>query len=148
MSSICPVCHDKNCTCEWGLDELFESWGLNSNSILDVQHSGSISDCSDATDSCAGLPVFNSTYANIGKGIQDTHPRSYQGPVIGQVMYKVGDLVRYYPLWGLGNWDKPWVVKQVFCIDPLDCAFYDYEITDGHQTHLVTHYEINKMEDK
>jgi len=148
MEPRCPQCNKNVCDCDWGLDELFKNWRLDTSEVMDAQLTGSDCYCSDATDSCSGLPVFSSTYANIGKGLQNPHPRSYQGPVIGQVMYKVGDLVRYYPLWGLGNWDKPWVIKQVFCTDPLDCAFYDYEITDGRDVHLVTYYEIKKMEEK
>ena len=129
--------------CEWGLDGLFESWGLNSNSILDPQQSGPIGDCDDDTDSCYGLSIFDSICIDITDETPNSYLSNYKGPVIGA--YSIGDLVNYQPLWGIIDWNKPWIIKKVFAIDPLDCAFYDYEITDGHETHLVTHYEINKM---
>jgi hypothetical protein len=145
MTTICPVCQDVVCTCEWSLNELYESWGLNTGSFLAAQQPGPISDCDDDTDICHGLSVFDSIYASIKNSVSNSRLSSYKGPVIGEDAYSVGDLVNYQPLWGIVDWNKPWIVKKVFSIDPLDCAFFDYEITDGCETHLVTHYEINKM---
>jgi hypothetical protein len=62
--------------------------------------------------------------------------------------FKVGDLVNWHPFWGIADWNKPWIIKEVYSHDPLDCAFYDYEITDGLSIHKVTFSEIKKLEDK
>ena len=48
--------------------------------------------------------------------------------------YKVGDLVKWYPIYALDQAEKVWMIKQVYSTDPLDCSYYDFEITDGNKT--------------
>ena len=145
----CPVCNSSLCDCEWGLDGLFESWRLDSCTDMDIQQARSASDCNETTDGCIGLPIFDSAYANVGSPVSNTHIPNYKSSVIGDEIFKVGDLVNYYPLWGaFEEYEKVWIVKQVFSYDPLECSFYDYEITDGQRVRLTTYYELKKLEEK
>ncbi len=145
----CPVCNCDPCDCDWGLDGLFESWGLDSCPIMDIQPTGSTGDCDESTDGCVGLPIFDSAYANVGNAMSNPYVPNYKSSVIGDEVLKIGDLVNYYPLWGaFEEYEKVWIVKQVFSFDPLECSFYDYEITDGQRSRLATYYELKKLEEK
>lgn len=145
----CPVCNCNPCDCDWGLDGLFESWGLDTCPIMDIQPTGSTSDCDETTDGCIGLPIFDSAYANVGNSMSNPHLPNYKSSIVNDGIFKVGDLVNYYPLWGaFEEYEKVWIVKQVFSFDPLDCSFYDYEITDGQRSRLATYYELKRLEQK
>jgi hypothetical protein len=149
MSGYCPICQNNTCDCDWGLDELYESWRLDSCPNMDLQQTGSTGSCDHSSDGCIGLPVFDSAYANVGNPMSNPHLPNYKSAIIDSEIHKVGDLVNYYPLWGAyEEYSKVWIVKRVFSFDPLDCSFYDYEITDGQKDRLVTYYELKKLEEK
>jgi len=149
MSGYCPICQNNTCDCDWGLDELFESWRLDTCPNMDLQQTGSTGSCDHSSDGCIGLPVFDSAYANVGNPMSNPHLPNYKSAIIDSEIHKVGDLVNYYPLWGAyEEYSKVWIVKRVFSFDPLDCSFYDYEITDGQTDRLVTYYELKKLEEK
>ena len=148
MGPYCPICDNATCSCKWSLDELYESWRLDSDSDIYGRQTGSVCHSDDSTDGCVGLPVFSSSFANIGLPSANSYSSGYKSIIVDVASIKIGDLVHYYPLWGMADWEKLWLVKEVFSLDPLDCAFYDYEITDGLTTHLVSYYEIAKWEKK
>lgn len=144
-SEFCPYCDCDPCDCDWGLGELFKSWKALTNKTL-VR--GSVSGSNSTTDSDLQLPVFDSIYNSLGTGISTKYPKYNKSVIVDRSIYGVGDLVNWYPFYGLCDWKKPWLIKAVLSSDPLDCSYHDYEITDGFEVHLVTFNEIKKMEEK
>ena len=141
----CPFCENESCGCKWNLNDGIEEGNIDHDQTM-VQETSCSSDLSPYED--LKLPTFDSIYNSLGTGGADTGRRHYKSVIADRSIYKVGDLVNWHPFWGLCDWDKPWIVKTVFPLDPLDCSFYDYEITDGLSVHKVTFAEIRKMEEK
>lgn len=141
----CPFCKCDPCDCDWGANENFKNRNFIVSQPVDEE---TLSDSDLSPGQELELPIFDSIYNSLGTRGEDTHKRRYKGTIADLSMFKVGDLVNWHPFWGLCDWDKPWIVKRVFPQDPLQCSYYDYEITDGQTSHLVTFAEIRKMEEK
>ena len=141
----CPFCNCDPCDCDWGLDELFKKGNLvASESLAEESSSGSYY----PTIEDLRLPAFDSIYNTLGTGGTSSYKQRYKGTIVDLSIYKVGDLVNWYPLYGFCDFNKVWLIKEVFSSNPLDCSYYDYEITDGLQCHHVTFSELKKLEDK
>ena len=141
----CPLCENETCGCKWDLNERVEKRNISDNQTM-VQETSCDSYKSPYED--LKLPTFDSIYNSLGTSGTNPGRRHYKSVIIDTSVFKVGDLVNWHPFWGLCDWDKPWIVKTVFIHDPLDCAYYDYEITDGLSVHKVTFAEIRKMGEK
>ena len=141
----CPFCLCDPCDCDWGLNELFETRNVTtSKSVVKGSSSGSYYSTIDDLR----LPAFDSIYNTLGAGGTGAYKQRYKSTIVDKSVYKVGDLVNWHPFYGVCDFDKVWLIKDVFSSNPLDCAYYDYEITDGLECHLVTFNELRKMEDK
>lgn len=141
----CPFCNSETCGCKWNLNEGFEEGNIIVNQTM-VQGTSCGSDLSPELE--LRLPNSDSLYNSLGTGANNSSKRHYKSIIVDSSVFKVGDLVNWHPFWGLCDWNKPWIVKTVFEHDPLDCVYYDYEITDGLSVHKVTFAEIKKMEEK
>lgn len=141
----CPFCKDDACDCKWNLNEGIKEGNISDNQTV-VQEASC--DSSQSPYEELKLPTFDSVYNSLGTRGTNPGRRHYKSVIVDRSVFKVGDLVNWHPFWGLCDWDKPWIVKTVFMHDPLDCAYYDYEITDGLSVHKVTFAEIKKMEEK
>ena len=146
-NDTCPFCDCDPCDCDWGLKELFKNGGSAVSSSVAPGISGCLSSPYSPTIEDLRLPDFDSIFNTLGAGTTDTYARSYQSVIIDK-NFKIGDLVRWYPIYALHQAEKVWMIKQVFSNDPLDCSFHDFEITDGISSYLVTYLEIQKLEDK
>ncbi len=145
VASECPYCECDPCDCDWGLNGLFKTW--NTGVYKTLVHGLSSSSYYPTIDDFR-LPVFDSVYNSLGTGVSNSYKKHYPSVIVDKSVYKVGDLVNWYPLYGLCDFNKIWLIKDVFSSNPLDCAYYDYEITDGLECHLVTFSELKKMEEK
>ena len=146
-SELCPFCGCDPCDCNWGLDELFENGRSIDSESLASGLSGSFSSAYTPTDTDIRLPDFDSIFNSFGAGTKDSYAGSYQGSIIDK-NYKVGDLVRWYPIYALEKSERVWMIKKVFSNSPLDCVYHDFEITDGISVYAVSYLEIKKMEEK
>lgn len=144
-SDKCPFCDCDPCDCDWGLDELFETWNTG---VYKTLVEGLSSSCNLPTIDDLRLPTFDSIYDMLGTGVANPYKQCYPSSIVDRSIYKVGDLVNYHPFFGFSDLNKPWLVKAVLSSDPLDCSYHDYEITDGYENHLVTFNELRKVEDK
>ena len=142
ISDNCPFCNCDPCDCDWGLNELFKKGNLAASESL-VE--GSLSGSYYPTIEDLRLPAFDSIYNTLGTGGTSAYKQHYKSVIIDRSIYKVGDLVNWHPLYGFCDFNKVWLIKDVFSSNPLDCSYYDYEITDGHQCHLVTFNELKKI---
>ena len=142
ISDNCPFCNCDPCDCDWGLNELFKKGNLAASESL-VE--GSLSGSYYPTIEDLRLPAFDSIYNTLGTGGTGAYKQRYKSVIIDRSIYKVGDLVNWHPLYGFCYFNKVWLIKDVFSSNPLDCSYYDYEITDGHQCHLVTFNELKKI---
>lgn len=141
----CPFCKDDTCGCKWNLNEGIEEGNISDDQTV-VQEASCDSGQSPYEE--LKLPTFDSVYNSLGTRGANPGRRHYKSVIVDRSVFKVGDLVNWHPFWGLCDWDKPWIIKTVFAHDPLDCIYYDYEITDGLVVHRVTFAEIRKMEEK
>ena len=144
-SDRCPFCNCDPCDCDWGLNELFKKGNVIASKSL---VKGSLSGSYYPTIEDLRLPTFDSIYNTLGTGGTSAYKQRYKSAIIDRSIYKVGDLVNWHPLYGFCDFKKVWLVKDVFSSDPLDCSYYDYEITDGLAVHMVTFNELKKLEDK
>ena len=145
ISDRCPFCNCDPCDCDWGLNELFKNGNIvASKSMVKGSSSGSYYSTIDDIR----LPTFDSIYNTLGTNGASSYKQRYKSIIIDRSIYKVGDLVNWHPLYGFCDFKKVWLIKDVFSSNPLDCAYYDYEITDGLECHLVTFNELKKLEDK
>ena len=144
-SDKCPFCECDPCDCDWGLNELFETWntGVYKTLVEGLSGSSNIPTIEDLR-----LPIYDSLYNSLGTGVSSKYKQHYPIAIVDRSIYKVGDLVNYHPFWGVCDFNKPWLIKTIFSSDPLDCSYHDYEITDGVEVHLVTFNEIKKVEEK
>ena len=143
----CPFCGCDPCDCNWGLDELFKNGGLAISASVAPGISGCFSNPYTPTIEDLRLPDFDSIFNTFGVGTNNTYAGSSQGSVINN-NYKVGDLVRWFPIYSSQNAEKVWMIKKVFIHSPLDCVYHDYEITDGISSYAVSYLEIQKLEEK
>lgn len=145
VANKCPFCDCDPCDCDWGLDELFETWntGVYKTLVNGLSSSSNIPTIDDLR-----LPTFDSIYNSLGTGPSDFNRQRHPSIIVDKSVYRVGDLVNWHPFWGVCDFDKPWLVKSVLSSDPLDCSYHDYEITDGFENHFVTFNELKKLEDK
>ena len=141
----CPFCLCDPCDCDWGLNELFKTGNIAVSKPLDK---GLLSGSYYPTIDDLRLPTADSIYNSLGTNGKNRYTKHYKSVIMRANEFKVGDLVNWHPFWGIADWNKPWIIKAVYSHDPLDCAFYDYEITDGLSIHKVTFSEIKKLEDK
>ena len=146
-NNMCPFCGCDPCDCNWGLDELFANGGSVISSSVAPGISGCLSSPYSPTIEDLRLPDFDSIFNTLGAGTTDTYARSYQSVIIDK-NFKVGDLVKRYPIYALDKSNKVWMIKQVYSNDPLDCTYHDFEITDGISSYAVTYLEIQKLEEK
>ena len=143
----CPFCECDPCDCDWGLNELFKNGGLADGESMASGISGSLSCPYTPTIEDLRLPDFDSIFNSFGVGASNSHAGSYKGTVINH-KHKVGDLVRWYPIYSTKHAETVWMIKKVFIHSPLDCVYHDYEITDGISSYAVSYLEIQKLEDK
>ena len=146
-NNMCPFCGCDPCDCNWGLDELFKKGGFADGESLALEFSGSFSDPYSSTIEQLRLPDFDSIFNTLGTGTPNPYAGSYQGAIINK-NYKVGDLIRWFPVYSTQSSDKVWMIKKVFSHSPLDCVYYDFEITDGISSYIVSYLEIEKLEKK
>ena len=146
-SNMCPFCGCDPCDCDWGLNELFKNGRSAFSASVASRVSGCFSSPHIPTIEDLRLPDFDSIFNSFGTGTKDSYARSYQSVIIDK-NYKVGDLVKWYPIYALDKSNKVWMIKQVYSNDPLDCAYHDFEITDGISSYPVTYLEIQKLEQK
>ena len=141
----CKICDCDPCDCDWGTNGLFKAGNVTFSESLaqGLSSGGYYSAVEDLR-----LPVFDSLYNSLGTKGKNPHKKHYKSSIVDLDFFKVGDLVNWHPFWGLCDWNKPWIVKTVFEHDPLNCVYYDYEITDGLSVHKVTFAEIKKLEEK
>ena len=145
-SDLCPFCGCDPCDCNWGLDELFGKRGSVISSSVAPWVPGLISNPYLPTIEDLRLPDFDSIFNSLGTGTTNTYARSYKGAVMNYD-YKVGDLVNWWPLYSHDDRKKVWIIKKVFSHSPLDCTYYDVEITDGLKIESVAFHEIKKLEE-
>ena len=141
----CPFCLCDPCDCDWGLNELFKNGNSTISKSVDRKL---LSSSYYPTIDDLRLPTFDSIYNTLGIGGSSTYRQHHKSAIIDHSVYKVGDLVNWHPFYGLCDFQKVWLIKDVFSSNPLDCSYYDYEITDGLECHLVTFNELKKLEDK
>ena len=147
VANTCPYCECDPCDCDWGLNELFKNGGLIDGKSLAPGISGSLSCPYTPTIEDLRLPDFDSIFNSLGTGTPNTHARSYKGSIMTN-NYKVGDLVNWWPLYNLNDKKKVWIIKKVYTHSPLDCTYYDLEITDGLKIEVVAFHEVKTLEDK
>ena len=143
----CPFCDCDPCDCDWGLNELFKNGGSAVSSSVAPGVSGCVSYPYTPTIDDLRLPDFDSIFDSFGIGASNSHAGSYKGSVINH-KHKVGDLVRWFPIYSTKHAEKVWMIKKVFVHSPLDCVYHDYEITDGISSYAVSYLEIQKLEEK
>ena len=143
----CPFCGCDPCDCDWGLNELFKNGGLTTSSSVASGISGCPSSPYIPTIEDLRLPDFDSIFNTFGTGTSNSYAGSYKSTVINN-KHKVGDLIRWFPIYSSQNAEKVWMIKRVFVHSPLDCVYHDYEITDGISSYLVSYLEIQKLEEK
>ena len=146
-AKVCLFCGCDPCDCNWGLDELFKNGGLVDGESVASGISGSISCPCSPTIEELRLPDFDSIFNTLGTGTSNPYAGSYQGAIINK-NYKVGDLIRWFPVYSTQSPEKVWMVKKIFSHSPLDCVYYDFEITDGISSYIVSYLEIQKLEVK
>jgi hypothetical protein len=146
-SDVCPFCDCDPCDCDWGLNELFGTGGSVASPGVASGISGSISYPHTPTIDDLRLPDFDSIFNSFGIGTSDSYAGSYKSTVINH-KHKVGDLIRWFPIYSSQHAEKVWMIKKVFVHSPLDCVYYDYEITDGISSYMVNYLEIQKLEEK
>ena len=145
VSDKCPFCNCDPCDCDWGLNELFKTGNIAASMpVAKESSSGSYY----PTIEDLRLPAFDSIYNTLGTGGASSYKQRYKSVIIDRSIYKIGDLVNWHPLYGFCDFGKVWLIKDVFSSNPLDCSYYDYEITDGLECRLVTFNELKKLEDK
>ena len=145
VASKCPFCLCDPCDCNWGLNELFKKGDTTvSKPVAKKPPSSSYY----PTIEDLRLPTFDSIYNTLGTGGTSAYKQRYKNIIVDKSIYKVGDLVNWHPLYGFCDFNKVWLIKDVFSSNPLDCSYYDYEITDGLEHHMVTFNELKKLEDK
>ena len=139
----CSVCECDPCDCGWGnycgtekrkLDRVSvvnKPWWEYDGCDLDSSLSSAWADYDDCLEHIERL---------YGTG-------GYTGTYTGKVVLKhsIGDPVKYFPNGNLVKDEGVWIIKDIINKNALDCSWYDYEITDGHQCHLVTFNELKKI---
>lgn len=143
----CPYCDCDPCDCDWGLNELFKDGGFVVSSSVAPGISGHFGDSYLPAINDLRLPDFDSIFNSLGIGTTNTHAGSYQGPIMSH-NHKVGDLIRWFPIYSQQDSKKVWMIKKIFVHSPLDCVYHDYEITDGISSYAVSYLEIQKLEEK
>jgi hypothetical protein len=146
VANVCPYCNCDPCDCNWGLDEMFEEGGSLVSSSLAPWISGLIGNPYTTAIEDLRLPDFESIFNSFGTGTTHPYAGSYKGAFMN-FNYKIGDLVNWFPIYNTKQADKIWIIKRVFTHSPLDCAYYDVEITDGSIIEAVAFHEIRKLED-
>jgi len=146
-NDMCPFCDCDPCDCDWGLNELFGNRGPVVSSSLAPGVSGCVGYPYTSTIDDLRLPDIDSIFDSFGTGTSNSYAGSYKSTVINH-NHKVGDLVRWFPVYSLKNAEAVWMIKKVFVHSPLDCVYHDYEITDGISVYPVSYLEIRKLEDK
>ena len=144
-SDLCPFCGCDPCDCDWGLNELFKSGRSAVSSSLASGISGCFSNPYTPTIEDLRLPDFDSIFNSLGTGASDSYAGSYKSTIINH-NHKVGDLIRWFPIYSLKSAEKVWMIKKVYTHSPLDCVYHDYEITDGISSYEVSYLEIQKLE--
>jgi hypothetical protein len=143
----CPYCGCDPCDCDWGLNELFKDGGLIASSSMAPGISGCLSNSYFPTIDDLRLPDFDSVFNSLGTGTTNSHAGSYKSTIVIHD-HKVGDLIKWYPMYSRQSAEKVWMIKKVFIHSPLDCVYHDYEITDGISSYAVSYLEIDKLEEK
>ena len=146
-NDACPFCDCDPCDCDWGLNELFGNGGSVVSSSVAPGISGCFSNPYTPTIEDLRLPDFDSIFNSLGTGTSNSYAGSYKSVVINH-NHKVGDLVRWFPIYSLKHAETVWMIKKVFHHSPLDCVYHDYEITDGISSYAVSYLEIQKLEEK
>ena len=147
VANVCPYCNCDPCDCDWGLNEMFGEGGSFASSSMAPWISGLIGNPYTTAIEDLRLPDFDSIFNSLGTGTTYPHARSYKGSIMTN-NYKVGDLVNWWPFYSHNDKKKVWIVKKIHNHSPLDCTYYDLEITDGLKVEAVAFHEVKKLEDK
>ena len=142
----CPMCDSEFCECEWGGEDGYEDGSTYSVQVSDQQCDGDGGHDYEST-----FPDFSSIYdcvSDFSGYPRDRAYRQYNPNLIGTIaIFEIGDLVRWYPVHGFSRPKKVWIVKQILNPNLMDSGWYDYELTDGVETHMATKYELFKLMD-
>jgi len=135
---ICPVCNSEFCECEG------ENRSTYTIQISDEQHERDGGDDYEPT-----FPDFSSIYdcvSDFSGYPRDRTYRQHNPNLIGKnQIFNVGDLVRWYPTHGFHKPKQVWIIQKILNPSLMDSGWYDYEITDGGESHMVTSYELFKV---
>ncbi|MDA7494637.1 hypothetical protein N8467_01065, partial [bacterium] len=105
------------------MNELFEKGGFAVSSSVAPGIPGCFSNPYSPTIENLRLPDFDSIFNSLGTGTPNPYAGSYQGAIINK-NYKIGDLIRWFPVYSVQSVDKVWMIKKIFSHSPLDCVYY------------------------
>jgi hypothetical protein len=142
-SNFCPFCICDPCSCNWeNHDDNIEEGEADLIQVDDQQ-------CDGDGGPCALPPItdFGSTIFDCISGFsgypRESMGRKHNSNIISEIpILKIGDLVKWYPIHGMTRYKTVWVVKRILNPKLMDSGWYDYEITDGIENHMVTKYEL------
>ena len=142
-SGFCPFCITNPCECNWeNNDDNAEEGEVDIVQVDDQQCDGDGGGCALPSLTDFGSTIFDCISSFSGYP-RESVGRKHNPNIINDIpILNVGDLVKWYPIHGLYQYKKVWVVKKVLNPKIMDSGWYDYEITDGIENHLVTKYEL------
>jgi len=146
-SQFCPMCKNDPCDCEWSDDECFEEGATDIVQVAEAQCDGDDRPCPVPTVTSVGSSIFDCISSFSGYP-RDGESRQCNPNIIGDIpIFRVGDLVRWYPVHGFNKPKQVWMVKRILNPNLMDSGWYDYEITDGIENQFVTKYELFRLRD-
>jgi len=139
VKSICSVCECDPCDCGWGTYEL-ENGKPNRIHLTEKywwDYDGSDSESTVSTN--WGIDYDSMEYPQSLQGVGG-FARTYYGQMV--LEFKVGEIVKYFPNCNLANDLGVWLVKEIVNQSPVECSWYDYEITNGIKSVLCRQEEL------
>ena len=142
----CIYCGCDPCDCDWGINELVEERTADLIQVDEKQCDGD-----GGVSFTPTIPDFSSIYdciSDFSGYPRDRTYRRHNSNLIGTIaIFKIGDLVRWYPVHGFSRPKKVWIIKQILNPNLMDSGWYDYELTDGVESHMATKYELFKLKE-
>lgn len=143
---FCPFCECNPCDCNWG--NFYGNFEEGQVDIVQVP----VDECDGDVGGC-GLPTltdFGSSIFDCVSGFsgypRDSLGREHNSNILNKLPnFKIGDLVKWYSIHGKVRHKRVWVIKRVLHPSLIDSGWYDYEITDGRENHMVTKYELFRV---
>jgi len=144
-SEFCPFCTCDPCDCNWGNYDKSEEGAVDLVQVDPQQCDGDGGACALPSITNFGSTIFDCLSSFSGYP-RESVDRKHNPNIINEVKtLKIGDLVRWYPIHGMSRYKKIWVIKRVLNPNLMDSGWYDYEITDGGENHMVTKYELFRV---